>query len=76
VAGDPTSAATVYAACACCADRATTNPTSARRLGYVVDSVAQAPNAPFYWRQCRWVLLGPAGQLFDMGPATEAARAS
>ena len=76
VAGDPTSAATVYAACAGCADRVTRNPMSARRLGYVVDSVAQATNAPFYWRQCRWVLLGRAGQLFGTSPAAEATRAS
>jgi hypothetical protein len=78
MAGDAASAAVVYAACARCADAvsAAFDPMAARRLGYVVDSPTQAPDIPFYWRQCRWVLLGRAGQLLDARAAAEAARAS
>jgi hypothetical protein len=77
-AGNATSAAVVYAACTRCADAvgATIDPTSACRLGYQVDSPAQAPNVPFYWRQCRWVLLGRAGELLDATTVADIACAS
>ena len=78
VASDATSAATVYATCTRCADavHATIDPTSARRFGYRVDSPAHAPNVPFYWRQCRWVLLGRAGELLDATTVADIACAS
>ena len=78
VASDATSAAMVYATCTRCADalHATIDPTSARRLGYRVDSPAHAPNVPFYWRQCRWVLLGRAGELLDATTVADIACAS
>ena len=75
---DATSAAMVYAACTRCADavRAMIDPTSARRLGYRVDSPNHAPNVPFYWRQCRWVLFGRAGELLDATTVVDTACAS
>jgi Transcription factor WhiB len=78
VASDATSAAMVYATCTRCADalHATIDPTSARRLGYRVNSPAYAPNVPFYWRQCRWVLLGRSGELLDATTVTDIACAS
>jgi hypothetical protein len=78
VASDATSAAMVYATCTRCNDalHATIDPTSARRLGYRVDSPAHAPTVPFYWRQCRWVLLGRAGEPFDATTVTDIACAS
>jgi hypothetical protein len=77
-AGDAASAAALYAACARCTDAlsAAFDPITARRLGYVVDSPTQAPNVPFYWRQCRWVRFGRAGELLDAMTVADTARAS
>jgi hypothetical protein len=77
-AGDAASAAVVYAACTSCAGATSSafGLVSARKHGYVVDSPAQAPDVPFYWRGARWVLLGRLGQLHDAGSTVDAARAS
>jgi hypothetical protein len=77
-ADDAVSAAAVYASCARCAEtvRTTVEPSRARRLGYLLDSPAHAPEVPFYWRGCRWVLLDGAGRLLEITPAAETARAS
>jgi hypothetical protein len=57
-------ASALYAACRECSDIvANLAPGLAKRLGYAVEASAHTVAAPFYWRQARWVLLGPAGQL-------------
>jgi hypothetical protein len=57
-------ASALYAACRECSDIvANLAPGLAKRLGYAVEAGAHTVAAPFYWRQARWVLLGPAGQL-------------
>lgn len=74
---EATSAASVFAACAPCAQRLNQpeGRPDARRLGHLVDSVNQLPSVPFCWRGTRWVYLGPHGELHEVDSGAESAHA-
>jgi hypothetical protein len=58
----PCAPSDLFAACALCAETVAALPgTAAQRFGYRVTD--GSPTAPFFWRQTRWVLLLPDGQM-------------
>ena len=57
----------VFAVCSACADMvAALDPKLSARFGYRVDGCPVPAHVPFYWRQCRWVLLGRDGWLTEL----------
>jgi hypothetical protein len=57
-------ASALYAACSRCSTAVSNlNGKLGAQLGYVVGKGRPPQTTPFYWRQARWVLLDPAGQM-------------
>lgn len=59
------SAAELFGACRSCAEVIGGTWEFARSSGFVVDPAQPAASAPFRWRNVRWVLLGPHGELTE-----------
>lgn len=74
---DPSTAAHGFLACAPCRSRLDQPARIATlELGYRAHSPADMYSTPFYWRQTRWAILDPGGQLQTAPHAARQARAS